>query len=266
MKIRVYNVAHGEKISLHLPLIIGDIDCLTEDSEIIVWNSSWQENLRATWPVVEGAFKVLVQLTPGENHINIQYRDEILKLTLVFTFPYYKHYVRPVYIVCSDDDGYFQGPDNEDCSLDSALERIKLGAMLIQTFTAEKMKEHGFGRQTFQLEIDSNFKPMCSLFRSQVTLEKAHSMSGNELWTYFARELMTSSKFTDKDNCKWYCFMSFTRYQPPVNSEPPKTHTDILRYTKGHTALGMFRKCVHYFRLNMNCCMTILNFFKDFSL
>ena len=238
MKIRVYNVAHGEKISLHLPLIIGDIDCITDDSEITVWNSSRHENLRTSWPVIDGAFKFLVQLTPGENHINIQFRDEILKFTLVFTFPYYKYFVRPVYIVCSDDDGYFQGPVDEDCSIDSALERIKLGAMLIQTFTAEKMKEHGFGRQTFQLEIDSNFEPTCCLFRSKMTLEKAHSMSGNKLWTHFARELMTSSNFADKDLCKWYCFMSFTRYSPPKDTDTPRTHSDILKYTKGHTALG----------------------------
>ena len=240
MKIRVYNVAHGDKISLHLPLIIGDIDCSVEDGEITVWNATRQENVRTVWPVVEGAFKFLVQLTPGENSINIQFRDEILKLTLVFTFPYFKNFVRPVYIVCSDDDGYFQGPENEDCSLDSALERIKLAAMLIQTFTAEKMKEHGFGHQTFQLEVDSNFEPRCSLFRSTLTLEKAHSMTGNELWTHFAQELMTSSNFGDKNICKWYCFMSFTRYTPPLDSELPKTHTDILKYTKGHTALGRY--------------------------
>ncbi|KAL4223299.1 hypothetical protein ACF0H5_016770 [Mactra antiquata] len=99
------------------------------------------------------------------------------------------------------------------------------------------MKEHGFGRQTFQLEVDSNYEPICNVFKSKLTLEHAHSMTGNELWTYFARELMTSSNFGKKDLCKWYCFMSFTRYQPP-EGECPKTHSEILKYTKGHTALG----------------------------
>lgn len=237
MKIRVYNVVHGEHISLHLPLIIGEIDCKIDSGEIEVWNTSRQEKVPMKWPIVEGAFKALVKLIPGENSINLKYNDEILTLTLVFVFPQFKNFVRPVYIVLSNDDGYFQGPKGEDCSVNSALERIKLGAMLIQTFTAEKMKEHGFGRQTFQLEVDASFEPICSVFRSKLTLEKAHHMTGNELWTHFARELMTTSSFTDKDSCKWYCFMSFTRYEPP-EGVTPKSHTEILRYTKGHTALG----------------------------
>ena len=237
MRIRVYNVIHGERISLHLPLLLGDIDCSTEDGVVKVRNTSRQEAQATEWPVVEGAFKVFVKLIPGDNHIQICHEDEILSLTLVFVFPQFKHFVRPVYIVLSDDDGYFQGPECEDCSVDSALERIKVGAMLLQTFTAEKMKEHGFGRISFQLEVNSSYEPICHVFNSKLTLEEAHSLSGLDLWTYFARELMTSSHFVDKELCKWYCFMSFTRYAPPTGTVP-STHSDIIKYTKGHTALG----------------------------
>ena len=246
MRIRVYNVCHGEQISLHLPLLVGDIDQKIDDGEVEVWNSSAHENLKTKWPIIEGAFKVMVKLIPGENVICLRHLDEVLKVVLYFCYPHFKHFVRPIYIICSDDDGYFQGPPGEDCSPDSALERIKLAAMLIQTFTAEKMKEHGFGRLTFQLEVDSNFKPVCTLFRSKLRLEQAHSMTGNQLWTYFAKELMTSN-LSDKEICKWYCFMSFTRYCPPSSTEPPKTHTDILRHTKGHTALGKFMTSFFFF-------------------
>lgn len=237
MKIRVYNVVHGERISLHLPLLVGDIDGKSGNGVIEVWNTTRRETVAIKWPVIEGAFKALVRLVPGENNIRLRHGDEILSLTLVFTFPSFKYFVRPVYIMLKDDDGYFQGPAEEDCSVESALERIKLGAMLIQTFTAEKMREHGFGRLTFQLEVDANFQPICNVFHSRLTLEEAHSMSGNDLWTYFARELMTVSDFKDKELCKWYCFMSFTRYSPPPG-EAPRTHSEILKYTKGHTALG----------------------------
>ncbi|WAR02650.1 YK66-like protein [Mya arenaria] len=237
MKIRVYNVVHGERISLHLPLLVGEIDGSIEDGSIEVRNTSRHEGVATVWPVIEGAFKGLVRLIPGANHIQMTHCDEILTLTLVFTFPHFKYFVRPVYIVLSGDDGYFQGPEEEDCTVDSALERIKLGAMLIQTFTAEKMKEHGFGRVSFQLEVDANYEPVCHVFHSKLTLEEAHCMTGNDLWTYFARELMISSNFVDKEICKWYCFMSFTRYSPPSDITP-STHSEILKYTKGHTALG----------------------------
>lgn len=252
MKIRIYNVVHKEQISLHLPLIIGDIDFKINDGIIEVWNTTRRELVPTKWPIVEGAFKILVRLVPGENDIQLKHQDEMLKITLIFTYPHFKQFVRPVYITLTDDDGYFQGPEGEDCSVDSALERIKIGAMLIQTFTAEKMKEHGFGRQTFQLEVDANYEPVCNIFKSKLTLDRAHAMTGNELWTYFARELMTSSNFADKDLCKWYCFMSFTRYEPP-NGECPKTHSEILKYTKGHTALGKSCRYINSIEALLKC-------------
>lgn len=237
MKIRVFNVIHGEKVPLHLPLLVGEIHASTDDGIIQVLNANRRETVATKWPIIEGAFKVLVRLIPGENNIYLTHEDETLLISLVFTFPHFKYFVRPLYIVLAGDDGNFQGPEDEDCSVESALERIKLGAMLIQTFTAEKMKEHGFGRITFQLEVDANFEPVCNVFHSQLTVEEANSMTGGDLWNHFARELMTSSQFENKEACKFYCFMSFTRYSPP-ESEIPATHSEILKYTTGHTALG----------------------------
>lgn len=238
MRIRVYNVADSESLSYHLPLLAGRIDGISKDGEVEVWNTSDSKGKHIKWPVTEGYFKALVKLKPGENFLCIKYQDEILKLKLIFEVPHFKRFIRPLYIVCSGDDGYFQGPDEEDCSMESALCRIALGAMLIQTFTAEKMMEHGFERRTFQLELSDEFEPVCHVLHSKLTVEEAHCMSGNELWTFFARELMASD-FARKEYCKWYCFMSFTKYCPSGNNIP-KTHSEILKFTKGHTALGKY--------------------------
>ena len=237
MKIRVYNVAESEIFTFSLPLLLGEIDGLLDDGVLEVWNSSIGSVDKLHWPVVEGCFKVLVFLQLGRNAIRLKYHDEILTLHLVYEDPGIPYFVRPVYISLSDDNGWFQGPEGEDCSPESAQHRIILGAQLIQTFTAEKMKEHGFGRVTFQLEQDEFQKPVCHWFVSKLTLTQAYAMSGNELWNYFAKELM-SSCLPSKDRCKWYCFMSFTRYTPPNEAEIPKSHSEILRHTKGHTALG----------------------------
>lgn len=59
-----------------------------------------------------------------------------------------------------------------------------------------------------------------------------------ELWSFFGKELMTSPMFSHKSQSKFYCFMSFTRYHLPKDEDLPKTHSDILKHTKGHTALG----------------------------
>ncbi|KAK3084068.1 hypothetical protein FSP39_007629 [Pinctada imbricata] len=236
MKINIHNVTNRQTLSFHLPMIVGDIDSSNDDGHINIWNVSDRQCTSIKWPVIEGTFKAFVKLVVGENIINIQYQTEILVFKLFREVPNIPFFVRPVYIICSEDDGSFQGPEEEDCSMQSAVERISLAAMLIQTFTAEKMKEHQFGMKTFQLELDHSFEPLCHIFRSNLSKEQAHLMSGNELWTHFARELMASS-LSQKDRCKWFCFMSFTRYIPPVN-ETPKSHSEILRHTKGHTALG----------------------------
>ncbi|ESP05088.1 hypothetical protein LOTGIDRAFT_208026 [Lottia gigantea] len=237
MVIQVYNVADGEVFSYRLILLIGEIENSTDDGAICVENRSDSNDRKLEWPIIEGCFKVLVYIQPGKNVVSLQHQTEILTLNLEYQDPHFVHFVRPVYVSCADDDGYFQGPESADCSPNSARNRIIFGAELIQTFTAEKMKEHGFGRTTFQLEKDCHGNHICHLLRSKLTLEKAYSMSGNELWTYFAKELM-SCDLTRKEKCKWYCFMSFTRYDPPDNAEIPKTHSEILKYTKGHTALG----------------------------
>ena len=112
---------------------------------------------------------------------------------------------------------------------------------MLQTFTAEKLNDHGFGRQTFALVTDLFPKrASCSIFESQLSVDEVHKMTGTELWTYFARELMSSEAFKDdRDQCKWFAFMSFTRYYVPPSTDTPSSHSGVVSLTKGHTALGM---------------------------
>lgn len=232
---KILNVNDGDTFCYHLPLIVGDLELCCQ-GDVTVWNSSDKKKTKIEWPVIDGKFKALIKLFSGKNSISIEWGSELLTLTLYFHLPKMRRFVRPVYIVCCDDDGQFQGPDDEDCSSEGAQERITLAAMLIQSFTAEKMSEHGFQKCTFQLEHDLNGEPVCKIFKTKLKLEEAHKLSGDELWAYFARELIEFDS-PSKEYCKWFCFMSFTRYFPPENFVP-KTHGDILKSTKGHTALG----------------------------
>ncbi|CAG5127577.1 unnamed protein product, partial [Candidula unifasciata] len=236
MKIRIDNISDGETVIYSTPLLTGQVEGNHVDGSLQVSLSSEPKGV-ISWPVIDGHFKVLVRLQPGENTVKLQFNQESLSLRLVYEIPGFSHIVRPVYLVCADDDGYFQGPENIDCSPTSAIKRISFGAEIIQSLTAEKMKEHGFGRSTFQLDMDSDNLPVCHVFKSKLRLEEAYSMTGY-LWSYFGKELITSPLFPHKSRSKFYCFMSFTRYHLPKDEDLPKTHSDILRHTKGHTALG----------------------------
>lgn len=236
MSIIIDNLSSGDIITYSLPLITGNVRPPLPQGSVSVWNLQCKTS--SSWPISNGCFKALVSLVPGENRLELKFFDETVAFVLYYEVPKFVNFVRPIYIKCCDDAGEFQAPGDEDCCVESALKRISLTAKLLQTFTAEKMHEHGFERKTFILESDLDAtQPQCHVFTSRLSLAEAQRMSGGDLWMNFARELMSSKQFTEKTNCKWFAFMSFTRYDPPIG-QVPKSHSDVLRYTKGHAALG----------------------------
>ena len=239
MSVQIRNLQSEDVLTYSLPLLLGDVRPPLAESKIGVCNR--RNNTSMSWPVYNGTFKALVELKPGENIIELMFYGEVVELVLVYKVPPLTRFVRPVYIKCHDDPhGDFQGPEDEDCSAESACQRIALGAKLIQTLTAEKLAEHGFGRKTFLLETDLDAKaPACHVFTSSLSVACAQQMTGAELWLKFACELMSAKTFTQKENCKWFCFMSFTRYEAE-NDSLPKSHIDVLKQTKGYAALGEF--------------------------
>ena len=237
----LHNVVDGDVFRYSLPLFVGFVEGINEDGVINVCVEGDGDVLKKQdfleWPIIQGSFRVFVQLFPGDNVVHILYKDDMLNVPVSFQCPSLCHYVLPVYIVCLDDTGYFQGPDAIDRSPESAVKRISLGAQIIQSFTAEKMNEHGFGRLTFQLESCDRVRPLCRVFRSRLKLEQAVTMSGKELWSFLGTELVRSD-LSGQHLCKWLCFLSFTRYLLPVGLDVPTTYGEILAHTVGHAALG----------------------------
>jgi hypothetical protein len=239
MSALITNFTNGSTVSYSLPIICGEVKpSLCNVVEIL----NTQSGKCMSWPIIRGRFKALVELLEGENVLHIKYFGELLTFSLTYKVPIRRKFVRCVYIVCANDgnNGHFQAPSGEDASPESAAQRIAFSSKLLQSFTAEKLHEHNFGRKTFALESDMDAtKPGCYIYRSALDVSKALSMSAHELWTHFAKELMVSKLFTKKGDCKWLVFMSFTRYIPPPGALP-RDHVETLQYTKGHAALGMY--------------------------
>ena len=253
MSIRVTNLTPGETLNHSLALIFGEVTPPLSEASIVVRHQ--ETSLTQAWPIFNGLFKVLLPLIQGVNNFQLLFYDEHLDFNLIYKVPPFVRFVRPVYIIAADDDGYFHGPEWEDSTPASAVERISFGAKLLQTFTAEKLAEHGLGRRNFVLETDLfPDRNTCHIFKSRLKLAAAHAMSGADLWIYFAKELMSSSLFDRKDHCKWFAFISFTRYCPP-EGVIPKTHSEVLKYTKGHTALGEWANSYSYYLISLLFCV-----------
>ena len=117
-------------------------------------------------PMVKLKFKVLVQLHPGDNVITFDFLG--VKDTLRISFnqvssPYtvrYRHgqYIivttscdlRLVYVVCRDDDGRFQSPPDMDNTVEAAVKRVRVAALVIQCAMAEMLWTQRLGRKTFR--------------------------------------------------------------------------------------------------------------------
>ena len=110
-----------------------------------------------------------------------QIHSSLLKRSLIS----HLRFVRVVYIKCSDSDGSFDAPDGVENTLDTALQKLRFNALLMQTFMAQEMNRHGFGYQTFQLEEDDTDDVFVHVFTSQLTTKKAHGMNGDELYAWF---------------------------------------------------------------------------------
>ena len=103
--------------------------------------------------------------------------------------------MKPVYIICKNSDGCFDAPDGEDNSVQSALKRIAFNARMLQTFTADNLNLHGFGGETFRLEEDQEGNVHVNVFESKLEVEKAQSMTGDELYRFFKEGISISHEF-----------------------------------------------------------------------
>ncbi len=55
---------------------------------------------------------------------------------------------------------------------------------LMQTFTAERMYDLGFGRITFNLEFDKAGRVIVHTLQADETADRYHAMSELDLWHY----------------------------------------------------------------------------------
>ena len=124
MPVCIQNLCSGDEISYSLPLISGEIQPPNSQETIHVHCHS----RTISWPVVCGRFKALVELVPGVNCIEMKCGDDSLVFILHLKLPVSEYFVRPIYIKCRGDNGEFQGPEDEDRSANSAIQRISLAA------------------------------------------------------------------------------------------------------------------------------------------
>jgi hypothetical protein len=172
------------------------------------------EGQARTWPVIAGRWKALVPLTAGCNDISFRTGTATAEHALVHQAQTNPRRVRLVYLITADSDGRYDAPAGEPNDLASAVDRVRLAGRMLQTFTAEKMRDHGFGRRTFRLDSDASGQPVVQVFRTTLTTAQAHAMDGGALWSRFYDELGLGLA----DDVKVLGIMGMSHYVPGIGA------------------------------------------------
>lgn len=198
------------------PLII--LRGTTPDAEIEAGLSGG--NL-AKFPALDNHFTACVQLKAGTNKVLVKSGQRSVTLRVDYRPATTTYKVRPVFLTAADEEPTFMGMQGTDVA--EVKQRFSMALMLIQAFTAELMREAGYGVQTFALDYDKDGLAEIKFIRSLESGDALRQRDGNNLWSMFYDKL--SNQF-DYGHEKVIALMGFTRYDAATKK------------VSGHTALG----------------------------
>ncbi|HOD83772.1 MAG: putative peptidase family protein [Planctomycetes bacterium ADurb.Bin126] len=215
------NYADGMVVRHVAPLVRGTLGDRSLAQVTFTNESSNRPSRSVVGPARDGRFVVLCELVPGENRLILQAGQKRRTLRLVYHPQTNPRFIRVAYLTDRTGATDFQTPLADDPQdyrgkLDTAMK-------LMQTFTAERMRDLGFGRVTFNLELDDQGRVVVHTLRGPLSADEYHRMDGDELWEH-AHGLLKEVR--PRLESRWLVIPAFTRWDPKT------------RKALAHTALG----------------------------
>lgn len=205
----VTNFTEGEVVRYPAPLLRGT---LTDDkaTTLTVTNlSSTRSTKLMTGLANKGQFKVLTELVPGTNKLVIQCGPDKLNFTLNYKPQTNRHVVRAVYLLDKTGRTEYQSPNPKDRQ--NYLGKWDTSLKIMQSFTAEWMKNQGYGRRTFNLELDRNGNVKVHLVRSDKPAQYHWDKGGGDLFGYSVGLIQKQDPNPDAINL---VFVAFSKFVP----------------------------------------------------
>ncbi|XP_065080878.1 uncharacterized protein LOC135703561 [Ochlerotatus camptorhynchus] len=225
------NVTDNEKFTHPIVLVKGVIvnRCEAGELKLQIDNCDWPASKDVRFiNDKRGQFKVIFRLNNGVNRVSLVYCHHEMEINLFFEASENPYSVTPLYIICEGHDGRYQS-DTEENDVENACRKISLGIELVQSLYAEKLSEKGWGRKTFTISST------CLPFHSLLLIEESKQMSDQQLWNYFAKEILQSDLFLSEKQ-KFIGFISSTYYEGISDND--FSYENIKRRTTGNAALG----------------------------
>lgn len=219
----IENFTSGDEVRYPVVLVRGKLDA--GSTALQIQTKIPDGEARDLSGLVDGdRFKALVELLPGENTLELKSgaTAESVKFTLRYRPMTTPTHVRLIWLTGTDGDTDFAVP--EEGVAQTYKERLSTAALLMQTFTAERMHELGLGRRTFRLEMDAAGKPIVHTVKGKLTGDEYRKTTDDQaLWQDTRRFL---NETLPDPQAKNIVLMSFTRKDPATGK------------MQAHTALG----------------------------
>ncbi|KAH8308479.1 hypothetical protein KR044_005445 [Drosophila immigrans] len=141
--------------------------------------------------------------------------------------------VQPLLLLCRNSDEEQTEAASESPSDEELCALIDLNLRLVQCIYAHKLSAAGFKNRTFALN------GACCVFQSQLSCAAARGCGEDELWQYFASEILSSADWGQQLHLKFVAFIGCTRYDgAAVAASGDYSYANIRRHLKAHAALG----------------------------
>lgn len=190
----VDNYVDGETQSYPVALLCGHVQLKERDNDVVVENLSSNRSTRiAKSRVMEGRYKILVELVPGENFLSISVGNVIKRFRIIYEKSSNDYFVRLIYF----SEGLTEGEncrlcDESDNRVASACQKMRVAALLWQTATAECFHSVGLERRTFSLEFDENDNVVVWIQPCKKAVSEYLALSEKERFRDIYREIISS--------------------------------------------------------------------------
>jgi hypothetical protein len=182
----------------------------------------------------EGKYATVVELRQGRNRLRLTSVADTKEVVVNYKPMSTPYTVNVVYVTPNDGDTRYHTPYADD-DFDYRA-RLDTAAKLMQTFTAESMKQNGYGRMTFNLALDADGKVVVRTVKYPLSGDLLRHKDGGQLYDVLYGWL--DKQFPTSTN-KNIVIMGFSGYD------------GVTKQTSGATALGgggmaLFGGCTVY--------------------
>ncbi|MCC9644630.1 metallopeptidase [Rhodopirellula sp. JC740] len=180
----VNNHKAGSEVRYPVILLRGQLDNTEiEDANTLkIANAQSPEHAQPVTVITRGSqFKALVHLSEGKNSITLEHPSATTRqLEITYTPQTNPHYVRLIWM--TDDSGQTEFATPNDSVTQDYEARLRTAALLMQTFTAERMRDLGYGQRTFRLETDADGQIIVHTWKGDRPKEDYYAQADNQTW------------------------------------------------------------------------------------